>query len=293
MFIVEFKGKYAVNLMCRVLKVSESGYYRWLKNRQKPSSRQLLSVEIRKITDEHPDNSNYGTERMRIALKQAGIEVSKSTVRRTMKEMGLIHKRHTPHGITRATTEIQERENLIKRDFRAKKPLQKLLSDITEIQCSDGKLYVSAVLDCFNGEILALSMDNNMKKELCIATVNQLKQIYGKRLDGAIFHSDRGSQYTSDAFKKTLAAAGMIQSLSGAGHCFDNARMESFFATLKKEKIYKIAAYKLTRDEVRTIIFRYVFIYYNRIRVHTANPFGLPPEKYRKWAAGRKNPTVA
>jgi len=278
--------------MCKVLKVSESGYYRWLKNREKPTSRQLLSVEIGKIKDEHPDNDNYGVDRMRIALKQNGIEVSKSTVRRTMKEMGLIHKRHTPHGITKATTEIQDKENLIKRDFSADEPLKKVLSDITEIQCSDGKLYASAVLDCFNGEVLALAMDNNMKKELCIATVKQLKESYGNKLTGTIFHSDRGSQYTSEAFKEALGNVGMVQSLSGTGHCFDNARMESFFATLKKEKIYRIAAYKLTREEVKTAIFRYVFIYYNRLRVYTSNPFGLPPMKYREWAA-HKNPTAA
>ena len=112
-------------------------------------------------------------------------------------------------------------------------------------------------------------MGENMKKELCIATVKQLKEKYGNKLTGTIFHSDRGSQYTSGAFRKALADSSMIQSLSGAGHCFDNARMESFFATLKKEKIYRIAAYKHTREEVKTIIFRYVFIYYNRIRVYT------------------------
>ena len=282
-----------VKQMCRVLKVSESGYYRWLKNREKPTSRQLLSVEIQKILDEDEDNDNYGVDRMKIALNQSGIEVSKSTVRRTMKEMGLIHKRHTPHGITKATTEIQEEENLIKRDFNSDEPLKKVLSDITEIQCYDSKLYVSVVLDCFNGEVLALSMDDNMKKELCIATVNQMKELYGKRLVGTIFHSDRGSQYTSEAFRKTLKESGMVQSLSGAGHCFDNARMESFFATLKKEKIYRIAAYKLTKEEVKTIIFRYVFIYYNRIRVYTSNPYGLSPVKYREWAATHKNSTVA
>lgn len=77
----------------------------------------------------------------------------------------------------------------------------------------------------------------------------------------------------------------MIQSLSGTGHCFDNARMESFFATLKKEKIYRIAAYKMKREQVKTIIFRYVFVYYNRIRVYTGNPMGLSPVKYREWAA--------
>ena len=271
--------------MCRVLKISESGYYRCLKNRSKPTSRQLLSVKIKEILDEHPDNDNYGVRRMNTALEQRGIHVSQRTVYRTMSEMGLIHRKRRPHGITKATTEIQERENLIKRDFKAEKPLRKLLSDITEIQCYDGKLYLSAVFDCYNGEILSIAMDNNMKKELCIKTVKELELQYGKKkLSGAIFHSDRGSQYTSEAFKKALKEAGLIQSLSGAGHCFDNARMESFFATLKKEKIYRISAYKLTRDQVKSIIFRYIFVYYNRIRISSVNPGGLSPVAYREWA---------
>ena len=278
--------------MCHVLKISESGYYRWLKNRQKPTARQLLSVEIQEVLDEHPDNDNYGVNRMTTALKQKGIHVSHRTVYRAMSEMNILHRRRTPHGTTKATTEIQDRENLLKRDFTAEKPLQKLLSDITEIQCSDGKLYVSAVLDCFNGEILSVAMDNNMKKELCIRTVKELESLYGKKLVGAIFHSDRGCQYTSGAFIETLKEAGLIQSLSGSGHCFDNARMESFFATLKKEKIYRISAYKLTRERVKSIIFRYIFVYYNRIRISSVNPGGLPPVAYREWAKANA-PTVA
>lgn len=287
------KGKYQVKAMCRVLKISESGYYRWLKNRQKPTARQLLSVEMQKVLDEHPDNDNYGVKRMTTALAQKGIHVSPRTVYRTMSEMSILHRRRTPHGTTKATTEIQDRENLIKRDFKAEKPLQKLLSDITEIQCYDGKLYLSAVLDCYNGEILSVAMDNNMKKELCIRTVKELELQYGKKkLQGAIFHSDRGSQYTSEAFRDALKEAGLIQSLSGTGHCFDNARMESFFATLKKEKVYRISAYKLTREQVKSIIFRYIFVYYNRIRISSVNPGGLPPVAYREWARANA-PTVA
>lgn len=278
--------------MCRVLKISESGYYRWLKNRNKPTARKLLSVEIKDILEKHPDNDNYGVKRMVIALAQKGILVSHRTVYRAMAEMGIIHRRRTPHGTTKATTETQDRENLIKRNFKAEKPLSKLLSDITEIQCYDGKLYLSAVLDCYNGEILSVAMDNNMKKELCIRTVKELEMQYGKKIKGAIFHSDRGSQYTSEAFRQSLRDAGLIQSLSGTGHCFDNARMESFFATLKKEKIYRISAYKLTRIQVKSIIFRYIFVYYNRIRVSSFNPGGLPPVAYREWAKTNA-PTVA
>ncbi len=278
--------------MCRVLKISESGYYRWLKNKSKPTARELLSVEIQAILDEHPDNDNYGVRRINMALDQKGICVSHRTVYRTMSEMGILHRRRTPRGTTKATTEIQNRENLIKHDFKAEKPLRKLLSDITEIQCRDGKLYLSAVFDCYNGEILSVAMDSNMKKELCIRTVAELGLQYGKKICGAVFHSDRGSQYTSEAFKTALREAGLVQSLSGTGHCFDNARMESFFATLKKEKIYRISAYKLTRDQVKSIIFRYIFVYYNRIRISSVNPGGLSPVAYREWARANA-PTVA
>ena len=102
---------------------------------------------------------------MQAALAQKGTHVSLRTVYRTMSEAGLIHRHRRPHGITKADTETQDRENLIKRNFTADKPLKKLLTDITEVQCADGKLYVSPILDCFNGEIIALEMRDNMKKE--------------------------------------------------------------------------------------------------------------------------------
>ena len=268
--------------MCRVLKVSESGYYRWLRNRETQNGRSLLLVKIKEILAEHPDNDNYGVRRMQTVLKQKGIEVSLRTVYRTMREGGLLHNQRRPHGITKATTEIQEQENLIKRDFNAETPYTKLLTDITEVPCSDGKLYVSPVMDCFSGEILTLEMRENMKKELCIDMVKSLCRRH-KLSYGVILHSDRGSQYTSEAFRNELRKNSITQSLSGAGRCFDNARMESFFATLKKEKLYRIPTYHMTREQVKTIIFRYVFVYYNNIRVYTRNPLGLPPVKYREW----------
>lgn len=146
-----------------------------------------------------------------------------------MKDGNLLHHRRTPRGITKATTEIEEKENLIKRNFKSDKPFAKLLTDITQIQCIDGKLYISAILDCFNGEIVALEMRDNMKKELCIDTIKQLSNA-----KNAILHSDRGSQYTSFEFKEALRKRGIVQSLSGAGHCFDNARMEAFLQLSKK-----------------------------------------------------------
>ena len=108
--------------MCRVLHLSESGYYRWLRNRDRHSSRQLLAVKIKAILAEHPDNHNYGVDRIRMALEQDGVDVSRRTVYRVMKENGWLHKRRIPHGITKTTTEAQEQENLLKRDFSARRP---------------------------------------------------------------------------------------------------------------------------------------------------------------------------
>lgn len=275
--MLKYKEKYTVKAMCRALKISESGYYRWLKNQARQTSRELLTVKIKEILAEHPDNFNYGIERIKTALLQKGTEVSRRTVYRAMSDSGLLHKRRRPRGITKATTEIQDKENLIKRDFSSDTPLTKLLTDITEVQCSDGKLYVSPVMDCFNGEIVALEMRENMKKELCIDTIRQI----GKQR-GAILHSDRGSQYTSETFRAMLTKTGMLQSLSGTGHCYDNARMESFFATLKKEKLYQLPTYRMSREEVKSVIFRYIFGYYNTQRITSFNPGGLPPAVYRK-----------
>ena len=110
-------------------------------------------------------------------------------------------KKHTVVLTENEATEIQDKENLIKSDFTADKPVKKLLTDITEFQCLDGKLYISPIMDCYNGEILTVEMRDNMKKELCIDTVYQLKQRCGN-LQGVVLHSDRGSQYTCEAYRK-------------------------------------------------------------------------------------------
>ena len=267
--------------MCDVLNVSETGYYRFKRNLGRPSKDAVLSAVMQDIINEHPYNDNYGVDRMQIALQHRGYTVGKRRISRIMKENGWLHERkRRPHGLTKATTEIQEKENLIKQDFTSDQPYQKLLTDISQIACRDGKLYISPIMDCFNGEILSLVMRSNMRKELCIDTFNAASKRFP--LNGAILHSDRGRQYTSDAFRDSLKNAGVLQSLSGVNHCFDNARMESFFATLKKELLYRIPTYKMKMDEVKAIIFRYVFVYYNRIRIYTSNPDGLPPAAYRR-----------
>ena len=202
-----------------------------------------------------------------------------------MKRGGLLHRapRH-PGSLTKADLAAQKAENLIHRNFTADDTNRKWLTDITQIRCQDGKLYIAAVLDCYNGEIVGLAMDDNMKKALCIRAFRSACQAQGAY--GMILHSDRGSQFTSAAFRMVLAQYGVIQSMSGTGRCYDNARMESFFATLKKENLYRIRTEQMPMEQVKSIVFRYIMTYYNRQRIYTANPGGLPPAMYRQAARG-------
>lgn len=274
------RNKYSVRELCRALNVSESGYFRSLKDKNRPNREDLLLVKIKAIIEKHPDNDNYGAQRIHLALMLEGEKVSYSTVYRIMKKHGMLKKRKRhPNGITRGDAAAQKSENLIQRDFTADAPNRKWLTDITEVQCSDGKLYVAPILDCFNGEIVGLAMDNNMRKELCIQAFENACRSQNAR--GMIIHSDRGSQYTSYGFRECLARYGAIQSMNGTGRCYDNARMESFFATLKKEKLYRIHTKRYPMAYVKTVIFRYIMVYYNRHRVYTTNPGGLPPTVYR------------
>jgi Transposase and inactivated derivatives len=275
------KKRWDIQELCRVLRVSESGYYRSLKAPGKRRRREHLLVRIKEIIERYPDNDNYGARRVHLALKQEGETVSYSTVYRVMKENGLLRKtkRH-PNSITREDAAAQKSENLIDRDFTAEAPNRKWLSDITEVSCSDGKLYAVVVMDCYGGEIVGLVMDDNMRKELCIQAFESACQSRNAR--GMIFHSDRGSQFTSHDFRESLARHGAIQSMSGTGRCYDNARMESFFATLKKERLYRMRTERYSMAYVKTVIFRYVMIYYNRQRIYTSNPGGWPPTVYRE-----------
>lgn len=268
--------------MCDILEVSETGYYRYVRSLDNPGKKdEVLSATMREVINESPFNDNYGIERMILVLAQRGIKVGKRRATRIMRENGWLHeRRRRPFGLTKATTEIQEQENLIKQNFHSNEPYQKLLTDISQVVCCDGKLYISPIMDCFNGEILSLLMRDNMRRELCIDTFKAAANRFP--IAGATLHSDRGSQYTSEDFKSALACHNVSQSLSGVGHCYDNARMESFFATLKKELLYRIPTYRMKKEQVKKIIFRYIFAYYNRIRIYTSNPEGLPPAAYRR-----------
>lgn len=279
-FIRSNTGKWSVNAMCRILKISESGYYKHLRNENKPYRYASLLDEIYRLLDEDPENSNYGMFRIYEYLKiKLGYAGGYGKIRRICRDNGLtIKRKRKPNGITKADREAEKSENLIKQDFSALKPNEKWLTDITEIPCSDGKLYFAPVLDCFDGSIRGFAMDDNMRKELCITAFRNACRRDGAR--NMILHSDRGSQFTSADYRMELKKHGAVQSMSGAGRCYDNARMESFFATLKKERLYQIKTEKLPMSEVRSMVYRFV-CYYNLRRIYTVNG-GYPPLVYRE-----------
>ena len=153
--------------MCRVLEVSETSYYKFRRNLGKPGKDAIFSAGIKKVLEESVFNDNYGVKRMQIALSKIGIKAGIRRITRIMRENGWLHERKLrPVGLTKTTTEIQEKENLIQQNFLADAPFKKLLTDVSQIGCMDGKLYISPVMDCFNGEILSLVMRDNKKIEL-------------------------------------------------------------------------------------------------------------------------------
>jgi transposase InsO family protein len=273
--------------MCSVLEVTRQGYRKWHKSQGRPDKHEALLAMIRQVLEEDTENGdNYGVRRIFLALRNnKGYTESYSTVCRVCRKNSItLKKKRKPNGLTKADAEAQKSENLLKQDFTASAPNEKWLSDITEVPCSDGKLYVAPVFDCYDGAIVGLAMDGNMRKELCIAAFEQACR--RQNAFGMIFHSDRGSQYTSTDFRASLCRHGAIQSMSGTGRCFDNARMESFFATLKKEKLYRINTESLPMNTVKSIIWRYIEGYYNNRRIYTAND-GYPPLVFRNmyWAS--------
>lgn len=271
--------------------VSREAFYDYLKRKDAPWKYEPLANEMMKIHGEDEYNDCYGRGRMYMALvqkKEAG-EISidipcEGTVRKVMEQIGLIHKpRRKPNGITKADREARKSDDLLKRDFKADKPCEKCVTDITEIIGKDGKLYTSVIFDCFDVAALGISMDTNMKAELCRETVRNAVKAYPE-LKGAILHSDRGSQYTSEKYRQELKTCGLIQSMNSAGgRCHDNARCESMWARMKEELFYSRGrrSEDYTVAELKTMIWRYYMSYWNNRRICSANG-GLPPAVKRK-----------
>lgn len=244
-----------------------------------------------KIHEEDQYNDCYGRERMYLALQQrkdAGktdIDIPcEATVRKVMVQIGLIHKpRRKPNGITKADRLAQKSDDLLRRDFYADRPLEKAVTDISEVKAKDGKLYVSAIFDCFDLMPLGIAIEDNMRASLCCHTLENANKSYPD-IKGCIIHSDRGSQYTSEEYRAAVKKYGIIQSMNSAGgRCHDNARCESMWARMKEELFYsrEDKPENYTMKELKTMIWRYYMSYWANRRICTANG-GLPPATRRK-----------
>ena len=273
------KGKIA--LYCKWLGVSRQGFYEHIKHGETKWKYADIADKMQGIAAEDECNDTYGRCRMReaLSLKYPDEKLpSERTVYRIMERIGLSHRpKHKPHGITKADREARKSDDLIKRDFKADKPCEKCVTDITEIPAKDGKLYVSAIFDCYDLAVLSLSMADNMRAELCAETVGNACKAYPD-LRGAIVHSDRGSQYTSVLYRAELDRCGIVQSMNSAGgRCHDNARCESMWARMKEELLYgRYDSKKMTIEELKSLIWRYFMSYWNNRRISSANG-GLPP----------------
>jgi transposase InsO family protein len=265
-----------ISLYCRILGVTPQGYSKYLKSLAKPSKYAQLLADMRAILEEEEFNRTYGKQRMFEKLQlDYNCPCCYNTVAKVMRENGLLQATNKPKGLTRADKDAQKSDNLINRDFTSEAPNKKTVTDIVEFTGSDGKVYVSAVFDCFDNACLGLSMADNMRKELVIETFEQAAGRYG--LHGAICHSDRGSQYTSHEFRKTLDGLGIVQSMnSAAGRCHDNAKCESMWARGKCEIMACYNTKKMTCEELKKLIFRYYMSYWNYRRICSAIG-GMPP----------------
>ena len=279
--------KGGISFYCRMLKVSREGFRKFLKNKDNPWKYEALANEMLKICEEDECNDTYGRIRMYQALllkNPEGVDIpGERTVYRVMEKIGISHKpKRKPNGITKADRKARKSDDLLQRDFSANKPLTKAVTDITEIKCLDGKLYVSAIFDCFDLAVLGLSMDTNMKAPLCVETLKNAMMAYPE-LKGAIVHSDRGTQYTSEAYRKAIKKYGITQSMnSDGGRCHDNARCESMWARMKSELLYdRYDTEKMLVEDVKVLIWRYFISYWNNRRICSSNG-GLPPAIKRK-----------
>jgi putative transposase len=264
----------SIGRMCRWLQVSRSGYYEWLTRSVSATAqrRQLLQIKIEALFE--ASDGTYGYRRLHAELVAGGEPVGPELVRALMRELGLVACQPRPW----RTTTVQGNEqtttpDLLGRDFTADAPGRKLVGDITYIPTWAGWLYLATVIDCFNKEVIGYAMADHMRTSLVADALGMAARNH--RLAGdCIFHSDRGTQYTSTEFAAALAALHIRQSLGRTGCCYDNALAESFFAALKNERIHR-TVYP-TRNKAKQDIAHYIEVFYNRQRLHSALGYRTP-----------------
>jgi putative transposase len=275
-FIHDHVARFPVALMCEVLEVSRSGYYDWLARPEssRAASDRTLAAEVRAV---HADSrGRYGSPRVHAELRAHGRRVGRKRVARLMRGMGLSARRKRRF---RRTTDSAHAHpvapNLLGRDFTASAPDRVWLADLTYIWTAEGWLYLAGVLDLFSRRVVGWAMAEHLGHELALAALDMA--IARRRpAPGLVHHSDRGVQYAAHGYRDRLAEHSMICSMSRKGDCWDNAPMESFYATLKGELVEQRDY--LTREEARADVFQYVEGWYNRRRLHSAIGYVSPEQ---------------
>ena len=258
------RNHYPVRLMCRLLKVSRSGYYAW---RTRPESRRArfdreLTRSIRLVHAE--SDGTYGSPRVHVELKASGWQCGRAKVARLMRNAGL---KGCPKRRFRVTTKrgVVKASNLLEQDFSVAGANEVWASDITFIWTGQGWLYLAVVMDLYSRKIIGWSMSRRIDRRIVMDAM-QMALSHRQPTGDLIHHSDRGSQYLSDDFQGLLRRHGVTCSMSDRGSCYDNAVVESFFASLKRERT-KRRNYQ-TREQARADVFDYIERFYNRQRRH-------------------------
>jgi len=274
-FIDEHRRRWPVSVICRVLKVTRGGFYLWKK--RKPSARQIrqqkLLAKIRIVQRENREL--YGSPRVHRALLIDGEVVSRNTVAKLMRQARIqakTRRRYVPR-TTDSTHHKPIADNLLARDFAAPAPNQKWLADINYVPTDEGWLFLAGVLDCYSRKIVGWAMCDGMPTDL-VSGALKMALLHRQPGQDLLHHSDRGVQYASEDYQQLLLNHGITVSMSGRGNCYDNAMMESFWATLKTELIHQQTY--ATRQQARQSIFEYIEVFYNRKRLHSALVFQSP-----------------
>ena len=268
-FIKNHEKIFPIEKMCKVLKVSQSGYYRW-KN-SVVSNRVLKNNAIKeKIKAIYFDTKQrYGSPRITIELQMLGYKISRITVAKYMKQLGLFSKLSKKFKVT---TDSKHNylvvENILNRQFTPKSLSRVWVSDITYIHTKEGFLYLTTVMDLYDRKIIGWSLSDGMStNETSLASWKMA--IRNRNIQtGLIFHSDRGIQYANNKFKNVLESYKVTRSMSRRANCWDNAVAESFFKSLKTELIYGNKL--ITKEQMKLQIFDYIEIWYNQKRRHSA-----------------------
>lgn len=273
--------------MCAVLEVSPSAYYDWEKEQESAHERrdEAFLTLVRQIFA--ASRARYGAPRVHQELAKNGVRVSRKRVARLMREAGLRAKSARKY---KATTDskhaLRVAPNLLERRFTVARPDAVWVSDITYIWTREGWMYLAVVIDLFSRKVVGWSLGKRMTVDLVCAALDAAVRLHRPRRC-LVFHSDRGSQYASAAFRRRLWRYGMRQSMSRKGDCWDNAVAESFFATLKKELVRDVPFE--SRAQARAEVFEYIEVFYNRRRAHSLLGYVSPTS----FEACEENPDVA